>query len=471
MTITTYPRRTFLKLAGASAFMAASPLPAFASQKTFPKGFLWGVASAAAQVESRAGRGRSNWDVFADVKGHIKDGSTNAVNTEFETRYAEDFEMVSKAGVNAFRFSFAWPRIQPDGPGQPSAEGLATYDRIIDEMLRRRMTPLATMVHWDIPVWAGDFRDRDIAKRMADFADIISRKFGDRVGMWLALNEPNTVATAGYAMGIHAPGFTSASMAGAAIHHQNLAQGLMLQAARANLPKTAKLSNNINVQPGRAISDKPEDIKAAAFADAWWNGAFLDPMFGKGYPELVRKLVEPYIKAGDMETVASKPDFLGMNYYSHLFARADERSPLGFAPVLDGPPNKFAQTELAPVDAGGFTETLLRVHKDYGAPEIYVAETGFAVPDPQPVNGVVQDPKRIEYLNAYLLAAHAAIEKGVNLKGIFYWAATDNWEWALGNSATFGLIQVDQKSQKRTPKTSLEYYAKCIRMNGVAARS
>lgn len=461
-------RRDVLKFAGSAALSINMPRFALASDKTFPQGFKWGVASASAQVESRRGRGRSNWDVFADQSGRIADGSNNSVNTEFETLYREDFELLSANKINAFRFSFAWPRIQPDGPGKPNDVGLATYDRIIDDMLAHGMDPLATMVHWDIPIWAGDFLNRDIAKRMADFADIISRKFGDRVGMWLALNEPNTVATAGYAWGIHAPGMASASAAGAAIHHQNLAQGLMLQAARANLPKSAKLSNNINVQPSRSVSDKPEDIGAAKFADALWNGAFLDPLFGKDYPKEVRYLVDPYILDGDMQIIDSKPDFLGMNYYSHLFVRAENKSAIGFVPALNKLPEGITPTLLAPVDASGFTEALLRVHNDYGAPEIYIAETGFAVADPQPVNGVVSDPKRIEYLREYLLAAHAAIEKGVKLKGIFYWSATDNWEWARGNTATFGLIQVDQKTQKRTPKESLAYYGNCIKKNGIA---
>lgn len=461
-------RRNFIKLAGASGMLAGLPATAFAEQKTFSDGFLWGVASSASQVESRQGRGRSNWDDFADEKGHILDGSTNAVNTAFETHYAEDFAMLAAAGVNAFRFSFAWPRIQPDGPGKPNEAGMALYDRIIDEMLSRGMKPAATMCHWDMPTWAGDLRDRDITQRLADYADILTRRFGDRVGLWLALNEPNTVAAAGYALGIHAPGLASMQATGAAVHHQNLAQGLMIAAARANLPKDARVSTTLNCQSARPATDSPEDAHAAEMAEAFWNGAWLDPLFGRDYPEKVRALVEPFVKAGDMENIAAQPDCLGVNYYARVYAQAAAGSPLGFMPLVDHFPNKLIPTQMLPVEPDGLTEILLRIHTEYGAPDIYVTETGFPLEDPQPVDWVVQDPKRSTYLRFYLQAAHQAVEQGVKLRGVFYWAATDNWEWAMGFTKTFGLIQVDRATQKRTPKASLAYYAKCIKMNGAA---
>ncbi len=468
MRVSPVSRRDFIKLAGASSVLAGLPTSAFAEQQTFPNDFLWGVASAASQVESRQGRSRSNWDVFADQKGHILDGSTNAINTEFESRYADDFAMLATAGVNAFRFSFAWPRIQPDGPGKPNEAGLALYDRIIDEMLSRGMTPAATMCHWDMPIWAGDLRDRDMTHRLADYADIITRRFGDRVGLWLALNEPNTVAAAGYALGIHAPGLASTKATGAAIHHQNLAQGLMIAAARANLPKKARISTTLNCQSARPATDSAEDAQAAKAAEAFWNGAWLDPLFGRDYPVAVQPLTEPFVKSGDMAIIAARPPCLGVNYYARVYAKAAADSPLGFMPLLDHFPNKLIPTQMLPVEPDGLTEILMRIHTEYGAPDIYITETGFPLDDPQPVDGVVHDPKRSAYLRSYLQAAHQAVEQGAKLRGIFYWAATDNWEWAMGFSKTFGLIQVDRSTQKRTPKASLAYYAKCIKKNGVA---
>lgn len=461
-------RRKFIKLAGSAGVLAGLPVSVHAKQQTFPEGFLWGVASAAAQVESREGRGRSNWDVFADQKGHILDGSTNAVNVAFESHYAQDIAMLSGAGVNAFRFSFAWPRIQPDGPGKPNEDGLALYDKIIDEMLSHGMVPAATMFHWDMPLWAKDFRDHDITQHLADYADILTQRFGDRVGLWLALNEPNSVAASGYALGMYAPGLASKEALGAAVHHQNLAQGLMIAAARANLPKDARISTTLNCQATRPITDSAEDIQAAKLADAFWNGAWLDPLFGRDYPDEVSALVEPFIKTGDMDAIAARPACIGVNYYSRVYVQAAAGTPLGFAPKPDYVPSNLIPTQMLPVEPDGLPEILMRIHTKNGAPDIYITETGFPLDDPQPVDGVVHDPKRSTYIRSYLQAAHQAVDQGVKLRGLFYWAGTDNWEWAMGFSKTFGLIQVDRTTQKRTPKSSLAYYAKCIKINGAA---
>ena len=460
-------RRHFLAATGATAAAMALPDISYAQTMKLPDGFLFGAASASAQVESRHGRGRSNWDVFADQSAHIADGTSNALNTLFESRYAEDFKMLADAGVNAFRFSFAWPRIQPDGPGEPSAEGLDVYDRILDDMLGRDIKPLATIFHWDVPVWAGDLRDREITNRMADYADIVTRKFGDRISSWLALNEPNTVAAAGYGMGMQAPGIASRDACGAALHHLNLATGLMVRAAQANLPAEARISTTINLQPARALKDTPENKKAEEFADAFWNKAPLDPLFGRGYPDLVQPMVEKYIHDGDMDIITINPGFIGMNCYSHLFVEANDKSPLGFVPLLGVSPKGTMATDLFPVDASAITEMLMNLHENYGAPEIIITETGFALKDPEPVNGIVEDEKRVEYIRLYLKTAYDAIQRGVNLTGVVYWSATDNWEWAEGFQRTFGLIQIDRTTLNRIPKRSLEYWGKCARTNSV----
>lgn len=460
-------RRHFLAAAGATTAAMALPNISHAQGLKLPEGFRFGVASASAQVESRIGRGRSNWDVFADQSSHIADGSSNAFNTMFESRYEDEFKLLADAGVNSFRFSFAWPRIQPDGPGAPSQEGLDTYDRIIDSMLSHGLEPLATMFHWDIPVWAGDLRDRENVHRLADYADILTRRFGDRVPKWLALNEPNTVSAVGYAFGLHAPGMFSAEAAGAVLHHENLATGLMIAAARANISNDAKISTTINLQPTRSFDNDPKDDKAVEMADAFWNKAFLDPLFGKDYPQLVQPLVEKFIRDGDMDTINVKPNFIGMNCYSHVFVKADERSPLGFAPIVTTTPRGMIATQLFPVDASALTEMLTRIHNEFDGPEILITETGFALDDPQPVNGVVEDPKRVEYIKLYLTTIHEAIQSGVNVSGMVYWSSTDNWEWAEGARRTFGLIQIDRATQKRTPKRSLEYYGQCARANSV----
>ncbi|MFA5520374.1 MAG: family 1 glycosylhydrolase [Castellaniella sp.] len=461
-------RRDFMKLAGASAIAAGFPRIATANTRSFPTGFKWGAGSAAAQVESRQGRGRSNWDVFIDQGGHVRDGSTNVMGTDFENRFMEDFQLLSDAGVQSFRFSFAWPRIQPEGPGTPSAAGLDTYDRMIDGMLHHGIEPFATMFHWDVPVWAGDFRDRDITARLAEYADIITRRFGDRIKMWAALNEPNTVAFAGYAVGMHAPGLTSAKATGAAIHHQNLSLGLMAQAASANLSNDATLTTTVNLSPMRAAAgNKAEGLAIVSYADDFWNRSFLDPLYGKGYPVSIMPMVDSYIQGDDMDIIAINPTTLGVNYYCRVYVRANPEVVTGFVPDFDGAPQNVTRTDDYFVEPDGLNEVLQRVHASYGQPRIFLTETGFALKDASPRNGLVNDPLREKYLKTYLKAAHDAIAQGIDLRGIYYWSATDNFEWTEGFAKKFGLIQVDTDTLKRTPKSSLRYYGKCANANAL----
>jgi beta-glucosidase len=452
------PRRQVL---GAVAASLIAPEAARASSRP-PKapGFVWGVAAASAQTESRGGRGRSNWDVFADTPGKIGDGSTNARCTEFETRYPRDLDLLKAGGVGAFRMSIAWPRIQPEGPGQPSAAGLDTYDRIIDAMLARGIDPWVTLFHWDTPIWAGDFRDRDITRRMADYADIVVARLGDRVTHWIMLNEPNSVAFLGYFQGVHAPGLSSLQAGLAAIHHQNLAGGLMARAARSRARPGSRIGTTINVVATRPASPTPEDARAAAALDMFWNGAFLDPLFGKGYPAPVAPRVAPLAQAGDMDVIATPLDFLGVNNYSRIYARATGTAP-GFE-VGTFPPG-LPQTANYPVEPGGLTDALVLVRQRYGAIPIVVTETGFALTNEPDWRAELADDRRIAYVDQYLSAAAAARAQGVDLRGLFYWAATDNWEWAKGFAARYGMIAVDPKTQARAAKRSLSRYGGLVR--------
>ncbi|MDH4557414.1 glycosyl hydrolase family protein [Pseudomonas sp. BN417] len=425
--------------------------------------FVWGVASSAAQTESRRGRGYSNWDALCDERGVVHDGSTNRLCTQFEERYPEDLALLGDAGVKAFRFSIAWPRIQPEGPGPADADGLAFYDRLVDAMLERGITPWPTLFHWDVPTWAGDFRNRDICQRLADYAEIVAGKLGDRIQQWIVLNEPNSVALRGYASEVHAPALNSAEAAFAAIHHQNLAQGLVFRTLRAMLPGQARIGTTVNLQPVRGEAGRVKHAAAAQLVDALWNRTFVDPLYGKGYPQPVDKLVSPFVVDGDMELIDVRPDFLGMNYYSRIYVRQAPGESLGIA--QGEPPANLPRTAYFHVEPEGLDEMLLRLHREYDAPEIYVTETGFAMPDPQPRNGVVDDPERIAHLASYLKTAQAAHAQGVRLKGLFYWSATDNWEWAQGFAKRFGLIHVDRQTLARTPKRSLDYFARCIRHN------
>lgn len=429
----------------------------------FCSDFVWGVAASAAQTESRKGRGASNWDALCEARGAVLDGSTNGLCTQFEERYPEDISLLAGAGVQAFRFSIAWPRIQPEGPGPANAEGLAYYDRLVDAMLERDIDPWPTLFHWDVPTWAGDFRNRDICQRLADYADMVARRLGDRVRQWIVLNEPNSVALRGYASQVHAPALNSAEAAFAAIHHQNLAQGLTFQSLRATLSGSPRIGTTVNLQPVRGEAGSPENEAAAQLVDALWNRAFVDPLYGKGYPALVERMVAPFVADGDMALIGVQPDFLGMNYYDRIYVRQAPGESLGVA--QGEPPAHLPKTDYFHVEPEGLTEMLLRLHREYDAPELYVTETGFAMADPQPSDGVVDDPQRIAHLASYLKAAHAAQAEGVRLKGLFYWSATDNWEWAQGFAKRFGLIHVDRCTLARTPKRSLDYFARCIRHN------
>lgn len=468
-------RRDFVKagsLAGLGMIIPSNPLDTLfnldldGKNYQFPKGFVWGVAAAAAQVESRQGRGRTDWDVFADWSGLIEDGTLNDRCTEFDTRYAEEISLLSKAGIQGFRFSLSWARIQPEGP-KPNEKGLQLYDRIIDTMLKNGIEPIVTINHIDCPVWVGDLRYRDMTNRLADYADIVTKRYGDRVKRWLMLNEPNTVALEGYGVGKYAPGIKSGKALGAAIHHQNLATALMMTASRANLPSSTKVGTTINVQPVRGNSDTPGVKKAIEFMDSVWNKAFMDPIYGKkDYNDIIKPLAAPFVQEGDMEKLyTSNPDFLGLNYYTAYYVKDDPSSPVGIA--QDITPASLPKTAYFPVVTDGLGEILERVHKEYGAPEIMITETGFAFNDAAPVNGVINDPERIKYIAEYLKAVHAAIKKGVKVTGLMYWASTDNWEWSHGFTKKFGLIAVDPKTQVRTPKKSLEYLGKCAKSNSV----
>ena len=442
---------------GAAGIIAAAPQANEA--KGADNGFVWGVASASAQTESRQGRGRSNWDVFADTPGKIADGSSNALTTEFETRFPEDLDLLKTAGVPAFRLSLAWPRVQPDGPGKPSQTGLDTYARIFDAMQTRGIEPWPTMFHWDVPVWAGNFRSRDIAARMADYADILVTRFGDRIKQWIILNEPNTASLLGYGFGRHAPGFASQEAMLASVHHQNLALGLMTQAARARASQGTPIGTTHNVAPIRSPSQEPADLKAAAFADTLWNWAFLDPLFGRGYPAILEPLLAPLVQDGDLATIAAgKPDFLGVNNYSDIYIKAD-----GVGIQQADWPVDVERTDYFPVQPAVFESVLTGLCDRYGNIPLYVTETGFAIDKAAPWETRINDERRSRYLDSYLSAAASAKTKGVDLRGLFYWSATDNWEWSEGYTKRFGLIAVDPKTQRRGAKRSLAKFGEQVR--------
>lgn len=461
-------------LAGLGGLTAAAMVPAVAAgddgavagAAAMPDGFVWGVAASAPQTESAGGRGDSVWDVFARRPGAIRDGSDLRVTTAFDRLYATDIGLIAAAGLRAFRFSFAWPRIQPEGRGRADAAGLDLYERILDAMLARDLAPWATTLHWDVPAALGDWRSRDVACRYADYAAILAGRFGDRIRDWIVLNEPNVVALFGYGFGDHAPGLRDRQAALAATHHQNLAQGLGFQALRASLPAGRRVGTTLSLQPVRPAGDGAANAGAAAALDAAWNGAFLEPLFGRPYPESVRRAIEPWVQPGDEQIIAAAPDFLGVNYYSPLYALADAGHPMGVR-VAEAPAGLERTGVGWPVEPDGLTEMLMRLKQDYGNPEVLITEFGACYADPPPQGGTIADPQRARFLRRHLLAVRSAIVQGCRVTGAFAWSATDNWEWEKGFTAPFGLIGVDRQTLQRTRKQSLAWLGACAQANAV----
>ena len=433
-----------------------------------PSDFVWGVAASAPQTESRDGRGRSNWDLFSERPGAIADCSTTAELTQFERRYSEDLDLLAEAGVPAFRISTSWPRIQPDGPGVPSEGGMDFYARLFDAMHARGIEPWVTLFHWDVPHWAGDFTDREIAARLADYAEIMVSRFGDRVKNWIMLNEPNTVAVAGYALGRHAPGLASAEAMIASVHHQNLALGLMTRAARDRAPDDVRIGTTHNVATARPVRRSAVDEAAARKFEGIWNWAFLDPLFGLGYPASIADAVAPLVQDGDLDVIAANPDFLGVNYYCRVPIEATTTG-AGFQLSTDFS-SDLERTEYFAVEPDGLTESLVMLAKRYGRIPLYITETGFAFGG-ESLEDRAHDPERTRHLDSYLRAAAAALDHGADLRGLFYWSATDNWEWANGFTRHFGMIAIDPVTQRRLPKQSLGSFQALVKHHFASAAS
>ncbi|MEV1074864.1 GH1 family beta-glucosidase [Micromonospora parva] len=432
--------------------MSTAPMP------QFPTGFRWGVSTSAHQIEGATtvdGRGPSIWDTFAQEPGRISDGSSGAVACDHYHRHTEDVALLAGLGVGAYRFSIAWPRIQPTGAGPANPAGLDFYDRLVDELLAADVDPVATLYHWDLPQPledTGGWLHRDTAARFADFADLTAARLGDRVRLWITLNEPFIHMSLGYGMGQHAPGQMLLFDAFPAAHHQLLGHGLAVAALRAHTTSPVAIANNYS--PVRVLGDSDADRAAGAAYEALHNRLFTDPLLGRGYPELPG-LDPGIVHPGDLDTIAAPIDVLGVNYYNPTGVRAaEEGSPLPFDLVaLEGYPRTAFDWPVAP---DGLRELLGWLHDTYGdaLPPIEITESGCAYDDAPDADGQVADPERIAYLDGHLRAVRAALDDGVDVRGYFVWSLLDNWEWAEGFTKRFGLVHVDYATQTRTPKSS-----------------
>ncbi|MCW3814150.1 GH1 family beta-glucosidase [Micromonospora sp. DR5-3] len=436
--------------------MTTAPMP------EFPSGFRWGVSTSAYQIEGAAGadgRGASIWDTFARSPGWIADGSTGDEACDHYHRYAEDVALLAGLGVSAYRFSIAWPRVRPTGTGAVNPAGLDFYERLVDALLDQGVDPVATLFHWDLPQAledAGGWLNRDTAHRFAEYADLVAARLGDRVKLWITLNEPFIHMSLGYGTGVHAPGRMLLFDAFPVAHHQLLGHGLAASALRARNSGPAAIANNYS--PVRLAGDTDADRAAGAAYDALHNRLFTDPLLGLGYPAGLD--FDPgVVRDGDLKVIGAPIDVLGVNYYNPTGIRAAEPgSPLPFEIVpLDGYPRTAFDWPVAP---DGLRDLLLQLGDTYGdrLPPIQVTESGCAYDDVPDAEGRVADPERIAYLDAHLRAVREAIDAGVEVTGYFVWSLLDNWEWAEGFTKRFGLVHVDYATQRRTPKSSYAWF-------------
>ena len=435
----------------------------------FPPKFLWGSATASYQIEGAAhadGRGLSIWDTFSHTPGKVINGDTGDVACDHYHRYQEDVALMADLGLQAYRFSVAWPRIFPEGTGTINQAGLDFYSRLVDELLEHGITPNLTLYHWDLPQALqdqGGWENRAVIDAFVRYADVVSRHLGDRVPTWTTFNEPWVVAAVGYGFGAHAPGLTNPLAALQVGHHLLIAHGQAVQALRANgVQQVGIVLNLAHVDPA---SDSPEDAAAAQRWDGFQNRWLLDPLFKGGYPaDLFTLLPPPQQEPGDQAIIATPIDYLGVNYYSRSVIEASDEGFFGSRQIsVPGSPVTAMDWEIYP---HGLFQLLTRLSREYTQLPLYITENGAAFDD-QVVDGQVHDEDRRAYLQGHFEAAQQAIAEGVNLRGYFVWSLLDNFEWAYGYSKRFGIIYVDYATQQRIPKDSALWYKQVIQANGL----
>jgi beta-glucosidase len=460
---------------------------AVSTGRRFPDGFLWGVAGSSYQVEGgvhEGGRGTSIWDTFSHTPGKITRGDTGDIACDGFNRLESDLDLLRELNVGAYRFSVAWPRIQPTGSGAANQQGLDYYRRLVDGLRDRDIEPLATLYHWDLPQPledVGGWPIRDTAERFAEYAALVVGSLGDGVSRWITLNEPWVIANLGYRLGTHAPGRTNEAAARAATHHLLLGHGLALEALRAGLGADGEVGITLNMTVVRAATSEAKAL--ADEVEAEHNRVFLDPLLTGSYPTgLVRAGLLPdpaLVHENDLAVIGAPIDFLGVNYYApSTVGLRDMGDDLlrGEARVGDHPGAVFVTRDDTPhssmgwpIDAGGLYELLVLLHTRAPGLPLYVTENGVALEDYVDPEGRVEDRERIAYLHDHLDAAARAIEEGVDLRGYFCWSFLDNFEWAAGYQKRFGLVFVDFGTQLRVPKASARFYSEVVRNNALSS--
>jgi beta-glucosidase len=461
---------------------AGAPAPG----RRFPEGFRWGVGTSSYQIEGAVhagGRSPSIWDTFAHAPGAVANGDTGDVADDHYHRYGEDVETLAALGARCYRLSVAWPRLQPTGRGPLHRRGVDFYRRVLDATRERGIEPWVTLYHWDLPQALqdlGGWPARDTAARFADYAARVHAALGDEVSHWITVNEPWCAAFLGHASGTHAPGVTDPMCALRAAHHLLLGHGLAVDAMRAQARPGDRYGIALNLQPVLPAGPGAPAADAARRIDGLANRWFLDALLlGTQPADVVADLAGwatwEHVEPGDLATIATPLDFLGINYYTRQAVCADAPRPPSPTPWVGSPDVGFVARDLPltamgwEIDPDGLRDVLIRVASRYPTPPLYVTENGAAFDDDVRPDGSVDDAERIAYLSGHLAAAHEAIAAGVDLRGWFAWTLLDNFEWEHGFDRRFGLVHVDFATQRRTPKRSAAWYAGVMRRNGLPA--
>jgi beta-glucosidase len=443
----------------------------------FPEGFYWGAATASYQIEGawdEDGKGESVWDRFAHTPGRVKNGDSGDFACDSYHRYDEDVAILRELGLRSYRFSIAWPRIQPIGRGKANQRGLDYYRRLVDALLAAGIRPFPTLYHWDLPQSledAGGWPNRDTASRFADYAETMVEALGDRVPDWIVFNEPHIFTTLGYLLGIHAPGRRDLDAFLRSTHCVSLAQGEAVRAMRAMRPGL-RIGTSYNMSPCEPATDSADDRAAAERWHAFVNTWFLEPALRGHYPDAFPGGVPEQrmgIEPRDMERVRADLDFLGINLYTRTLVRAAPEDPVGLAAVPvgiggnDGPRTEFGW-EVWPK---ALYDMVMRVTRDYDRPVLEITENGCSYGDAPDEDGVVRDERRIEFYRGYLRALGTAIRDGADVRGYHAWSLLDNFEWAEGFAQRFGLVWVDFDTGERTIKESARWLSRAARANAV----
>jgi len=447
----------------------------------FPDGFAWGTATSSYQIEGAVhedGRGTSIWDTFAHTPGKVANGENADVACDHYHRWADDVDLIASYGLTDYRFSISWPRIQPDGRGAPNQRGLDFYRRLVDRLVERGVRPMATLFHWDLPQALQDdgagWQNREVGERFAEYAAIVYDALGDRVARWLTHNEPWCTAALGHRIGIHAPGIRDAAAELRVAHHVLRSHGLAVEAYRAS-GLAAPIGIALNLYPTYPQDDTDADRAAAALADAYGNGWYLDPVLRGTYPaDLLAYFAERYptdwLRDGDLERMAQPIDFLGVNYYSRSVVRAPRDGEAAeFAWVSrpepePGVPTSSMGWEMVP---DSLLDLLVRLKADYGSTPIMITENGCSLDDVVDADGAVHDARRVEFYRTHLMAVEEAIARGVDVRGFFAWSLMDNFEWSEGYRRRFGITYIDYATQRRIPKDSARWLAEVARRNAL----